>query len=228
MSKHIPILFSTPMVQAILEGRKTQTRRILKVKGCKPFTPDNSWSIEDIMRWNKDYHPYGQPGDVLWVRESFFAYGYWFRENENSRFEFRDLTLDPVLGVGSYQYMDSIPSIVHIGKNPGAIGWHKRPSIFMPKAACRIFLKVISVRVEILHDISEQDSMAEGIQQFTKDGQLFKYGIDGWDWSLMAKTAKDAVSTLWAIINGQESWDSNPWVWVDEFERCDKPENFGV
>lgn len=67
-----PILFSTQMIQAILAGQKTMTRRILKVKGCKPFIPDNSWDIDTISKWNKDYHPYGQVGDILWVRESLF------------------------------------------------------------------------------------------------------------------------------------------------------------
>lgn len=78
-----PILFSTPMVQAILEGRKTHTRRILKVKGCRPFVPDSNWTIEDIERWNKNFHSYGQSGDLLWVRESHrkILSGYIYRAN---------------------------------------------------------------------------------------------------------------------------------------------------
>ena len=138
--KFIPILFSTEMVQAILEGRKRMTRRVLKVKGCKPFIPDNSWDIATISKWNKDYHPYGKVGDILWVRESFHL----------SEFPIAD---------GKYSYKASMD-------NPNAI-YNKgiwKPSIHMPKEACRLFLQIKDIRVERLQDISEEDAKAEGIK----------------------------------------------------------------
>lgn len=222
MSKHIPILFSTEMVQAILEGRKTQTRRVVKpqlligTKWWEVYDGELNYRIVDesaIRTLTKC--PYGQPGDVLWVRE---GYTWVLLDHAHDLLEgARDHT--------QWVYKASMhPDWMEYAKEKYGYKW--TPGIHMPKSACRIFLKVISVQVERLQDISEQDAIAEGIQQFTKDGKIYKYGIDGWDWSLMPRKAKDAVSMLWAIINGQESWDYNPWVWVVEFERCEKPDNF--
>lgn len=205
MSKHIPILFSTGMVQAILEGRKTQTRRILKVKGCKPFTPDNSWSIEDIMRWNKDYHPYGQPGDVLWVRET------WQQRNETAQ----------KMGFEKFYYKSG-------WNGCNEAGW--KSSLFMPKAACRIFLKVISVRVERLQDISELDAFSEGVEHMLTEVQSSQSILHARGLPQHQYGASLAFKDLWQTIHAGKpsSWENNPWVWVVEFERCEKPENFGV
>lgn len=179
-----PILFSTEMVQAILEGRKTQTRRILKVKGCKPFIPDNSWDIDTILEWNKNYHPYGKIGDILWVRET---YSNGHTEN----------------GIHTgYRYKANNPKFKVIWK----------PSLFMPKEACRLFLKITNVRVERLKDITEMDAIFEGCMQYDKNT----------DWM----TALYGFEVLWKKINGENSWNSNPWVWVIDFERIEKPENF--
>ena len=212
--KEYPILFSTPMVQAILEGRKTQTRRVVKFPlKCKTHHLSiNDSDTPPPTEWN----PYGQSGDVLWVKETFFAYGYWFRENKESRFEFRDITLDPILGVGAYNYMDSMPRIV-LKRNPGSLGWYKRPSIFMPKAACRISLRITNVRVERLKDISEQDAKDEGAgkwKEFATFPELNK--------TIEHETHAAGFTKLWASINGEQSWNDNPWVWVIEFERVEK------
>ena len=212
MAKHIPILFSTAMVQAILEGRKTQTRRILKVKGCKPFAPDNSWTYEDIMRWNKDYHPYGQPGDVLWVREKFAP---------------------PSGNQKDDAYMYAADYLLTAVKHAKGL-W--KPSIHMPKKACRIFLKVISVRVERLQDISEQDAIAEGVKLHHRGKHYLNYDDEHYkvtQFIYNLDTAVESYKSLWRLINGRDSWnkstwDNNPWVWVVEFERCMKPENFDV
>ena len=127
------------------------------------------------------------------------------------------------------------------GKSP--CRWH--PSIHMPKEAARIWLKVTDVRVERLQEITESGAKAEGIRGYTKDGNLYKYAVtdDWWIdyhnkhkeivtgtwWQDMPRTAKDAFSYLWnSTIKKSDfdlyGWNANPWVWVIEFERCEKPE----
>lgn len=187
-----PILFSTEMVQAILAGRKTQTRR---TKGLKVVNdnPDsylfNSFSIDNKNAtfkrlegmWQGVDVPY-QSGDILWIRESF--------------------TFNPI---GKTDYLYKADSLV-----PKFIKW--KPSIHMPKEACRLFLKVTNVRAERLQDITEMEAVFEGCMQYEKDT----------DWM----TALYGFELLWKKINGESSWKSNPWVWVIDFERIEKPENF--
>lgn len=214
MSKHIPILFSTPMVQAILEGRKTQTRRVVKPQ------------LNQHLHLNRDYVaeywegelvkcPYGQPGDVLWVRETWCltqpyhpdAYYFGYKQGDHSENEAPE------------KYDFSTPDV-----------W--KPGIHMPKAACRIFLKVISVRVERLQDISEQDAIAEGIERSYSVNR--SPGIEYKNYFPLNKggegfaTASWSFESLWQTIHAGKpsSWENNPWVWVVEFERCQKPDGW--
>jgi hypothetical protein len=132
--KFIPILFSTPMVQAILDGKKTQTRRIVK-----PQPQDVTHYEDGTVVWHPNVikSPY-EVGDVLWVRETFFCTKYY---------EHTPLFKDK----GKYVYKAT----------ENFIGLHKwKPSLFMPKKACRLFLHVKNIRVELLQDISEQDAIA--------------------------------------------------------------------
>lgn len=110
-----------------------------------------------------------------------------------------------------------------------------RPSIHMPRWASRILLEVVSVRVERLNDISEGDAKAEGLAEISKDGKMFKFGIPdrdglpgtddhGWTWRDWKHSARNAFWQLWDSINGEGSWDDNPWVWVVEFKRIDQQE----
>ena len=208
-----PILFSTPMVQAILEGRKIMTRRILKLKGCKPFIPDpDQYDKASIFFWNKNYHPYGQNGDILWVREKFrLIHHYGF-------FDYK-----------LYQYADENTNAYCPIIDPDQIipmsPW--KPSIHMPQAACRIFLENTDIKVERLQDITEEDAVNEGIlkreNKITGEiGYLNPFRTD----NLKFDSAVLAFRDLWIKINGEDSWNSNPWVWVISFERCEKPENF--
>ena len=176
MRKERPILFSTDMVQAILEGRKIMTRRILKLKGyhIKPFPPDSTWTKEDIDRWTKDYCPYGQPGDILWVKET---YGF-FNASDDLPIEYR------------YKASDDKPE--------GLTGW--KSGMFMPKAAARIFLEITDIRVEQLFKITREDAISEGC------------GNEGTDYP------EGNFYALWRKINGIESYQSNPWVWVISFK----------
>lgn len=210
-----PILFSTPMVRAILDGRKTQTRRVIKTQPIRndcPIIPSEEWGFvqrKQIQESPARYEiyqswkcPYGQPGDVLWVRET------WQPSSS-----------------GVYVHFKADWADEDAGK-----GW--KPSIHMPKSAARIFLQITNVRVERLKDISDEDAKQEGIQEFTKDGVGFKYGLDGWNWSCMSgspfmcRNREFAFEELWKSINGEQSWDENPWVWVVEFKIIEKPKNF--
>lgn len=190
--KERPILFSGELVRAILDGRKTQTRRVVKPRQlhCLPHeTVDQSiddmrYSQEGLMRCC----PYGVPGDRLWVKEK-YAFG----------------------GNGVF-YGDRTDGTVRIAwNNP----------LFMPKKYARIWLEIVSVRVERLQEISPKDAMFEGIktQVHLKKIGKFRYGI-GDVWS--SKNAPDAFRQLWDSLNAKRGfgWDKNPWVWVIEFAKA--------
>ena len=218
--KNHPILFSTPMVQAILEGRKTMTRRKIKPKQ-EPFIQDESCIIElnkklgwvvkrEIntrpTRWEilqQFKCPYGKVGDVLWVRET--------------------TTQESI--TDSEPWHTIYRADVGVNYPMGTNKW--KPSIFMPKSACRIFLEITDVRVERLQDINEEDAISEGVESFyTGDPlQLWwqDYLSDPGDGVL---SAIGSFKSLWQSINGESSWTSNPFVWVVSFRIIDKPDNF--
>src|SRR5574343_959908 len=230
--KLIPMLFSTDMARANVELRKSETRRTRglyafnqvpdKWVNGKEYLDKKGRLIFPMFHRSSDGNgvpvvcPYGKPGDVMWMRETFFAYGYWFRENINCPFEFRDITLDQVLGVGKYEYMDSKPFVVHKSRNAGAIGYHKKPNMHMPLEACRFFAEIVDIRLERLHDITDNDAACEGVRsQFSQQ--------TGFSWinylvkDLSEKTARDSYITLWRPLNGYLSWHANPWVWVVKY-----------
>lgn len=196
-----PILFSTEMVHALLAGRKTQTRRIVKPQ---PPAPECSYSA--LLK----KCPYGQPGDLLWVRET------WAWDGQTS---FTDLQ-----AIGNFWYKAD-----DTGYSPAK--W--KPSIFMPKEAARIFLRITDVRVERLQDISEEDAKAEGAQPSSHRCGGFGYYEAGGDVHececqgfIENSPAIEGYKWLWESINGAGSWGANPWVWVISFERCEKPNLF--
>lgn len=219
--KERPILMSAPMVRAILDGRKTVTRRVMKPQPDGEPAPMEAWSrglagachdhnpCAEKVKAHADrlrgrvfpfcgkhgmYSPtcpYGQPGDRLWVREAF------------GHFERND-TLKP----GDTIYYRADGECVELQP------W--RPSIHMPRWASRITLEVTGVRVEKLQDISEADAIAEGIEA---EG-------DEWRDYLMPHTQccltpRSSYRTLWESIHGPGSWDANPFVWVVTFRRID-------
>ena len=205
--KERPILFSAPMVRAILDGRKTQTRRIAKVtdKDCKPgmITPLAGFVPRTIAN-HISYCPYGKTGDRLWVRETFKQYN----------------------GIISYKadgnWISDFNDIDNFNPHEN-IKWKR--SIHMPRSASRILLEITGVRVERLQDISEEDAIAEGISRVPFrpcDGwpicDGYMVGKDDGVTGLAAK-ASTAYKKLWESINGPGSWDMNPFVWVVEFRR---------
>lgn len=198
--KERPILFSGPMVRAILDGRKTQTRRVLKRQYLDP-----TWIIRPATadRFNGHTHdwwlpggtvpvaaircPYGVPGDRLWVREAFGIPDAPYEREDKSLLIYR---------------ADESPRMAELNKH----FW--RPSIFMPRWASRLTLEVLRVRVERLQEISEDDAKAEGAVGAAVE--------------TFAPSHRAAFENLWGEINGAESWKANPWVWVVEFQRTGK------
>ncbi len=213
--KERPILFSGPMVRAILEGRKTQTRRVVK--------PRHYWHMDhrdDGTQWPyfDDYVyaepdpvevlcPYGVPGDRLWVRETWRLIA-WDGDAQTVGVDY------PADGPdGEARYIETAD---HLALARRLLSRRKRPSIHMPRWASRITLQVTGVRVERVQDICDADAMAEGV-----------------DWSgLVDRTgltkggAVDTFRALWDSINAKRGygWGVNPWVWVVTFEALEVPE----
>ena len=192
--KERPILFSGPMVRAILDGTKTQTRRVAKLQPRSQA--DIGWHGRsmpfirnpDVTRRNLAC-PFGHPGDRLWVREAWKA---------NSTFN--DLPpRDLPTGVKVFYLTGS-------GYSPSSARY--RHARFMPRWASRITLEITDVRVQRLHEISEADAIAEG----TREPSLVP--VTGARFS-----ERDVFAALWQHINGSASWNANPWVWALTFQR---------
>lgn len=211
MSRVLPILFNTEMVRAILDGRKSCTRRIVKPQQfigllpdkCKNGVPEEFLKkkklmfkpycdMTDIELINTAYKAPYQPGDILYVRETWMDYA----------------------GLTMYKADCDIYRLDSL--NFAGFGW--KPSIHMPKEAARIWLKVTNVRVERLQEISAESALAEGADKYIHtDGELdenmtITSFIGIWN-STIKKSDLDSYG-----------WDASPWVWVIEFERCEKPE----
>jgi hypothetical protein len=202
MKEH-PILFSAPMVRAILEGRKTQTRRVIKpqperdcgeIYGPETYSPlvvdKNGEELPgpDIFGiYTEDWglkFPYGQPGDHLWVKETYKLAGsmYYRADGEPSR---EDLELYP--------------------------NWKWKPSIFMPRVFSRILLEIKAVEVQRLDQITIDDINGEGCPPISTDED----GSELYEW----------YSDLWDSLNKKSGfgWDKNPWIWVIRFNRIEMP-----
>lgn len=199
-SKEGPIICNGTDVRAILEGRKTQMRRVVKPQpvdlqfgpGAEPWDASTGYALRC---------PYGMPGDRLWVRETWGLF---------SDLGFCDTSLTgmqalPDLWQLAYR-VDHIDPVR--GDGPHLPFW--RPSIFMPRWASRITLEITGVKVERLQNISGPDCWAEGIDEIRSSGD--EYG------ELRGSVVED-YQALWQSIHGADSWHANPWVWVIEFRR---------
>lgn len=237
MPKEHPILFSKSMVKAILQGAKTQTRRVMK-----PQIADCNHSIFTEAEWNKnptewvikygfaycglcgngvtpkgDYSgikcPYGMVGDILWVRETFEVH---FCNDGGD-----DYTMLHYISDNSWTRLNT-------GMKAG-----KHPSIHMPRIASRILLEITHIKIERLQDISPEDACDEGIEYDNIDLDAFEGGelvadFKNYTWKDDAScedyhfptfaSCIESYRTLWQKINGKDSWNENPWVWVIEFK----------
>lgn len=234
--KERPILFSAPMSQAILEGRKTQTRRVIKDVVFSPELIECGVGKRAKYYGNEshfkrvgpiDFKPYGQPGDRLYVKETFYAYGRWIKQYSATKNRDEWFFQDMVHLEGKiYQYADNPPEKVEKKRVENVVGWYKRPSLFMPYYASRILLEITDVRVERLQDISEADAISEGVESWVEDRMKSRpthykiyYQTNPKDPDSYSSTAKVSFETLWQSINGPESWNENPFVWVITFKK---------
>lgn len=205
MRKSKPILFSSVMVKAILDGNKTQTRRVLKAS-TEFEGPYNPAYIEAHIKspgW-KEICPHGKIGDLLWVRETHYLFGHW-REVPGVRTKGgrQKWAFIP----DSAECLFEAPAGCRKGKNskdPYTPAWHKRLARFMPRAVCRTTLEITDIRVERLTDISEEDAKVEGA--YDED----YFGIE----AHKGREYRSAFCDLWCGINGIETWNNNTWVWV--------------
>lgn len=200
--RELPILFSTPMVQAILNGTKQQTRRVIKPQPLFVADPNVPFKTADADPKGIIKCPYGQPGDRLYAKEA----------------------------IKRIDWADGIPGIAYVADDepvwdmtrPCQWVWKNKslPSMYMPKNIARIWLEVTDVRVERLQDITEEDVRAEGIER----GTTYYYGephkIKGSP--KCYNTAKEAFAGLWnSLAKPDYTWNDNPYVWVIEFKKVE-------
>lgn len=195
-----PILFSGEMVRAILAGRKTQTRRVVKPQPDSVMNGAPYWNVGGLRlsdgAANPLQCPYGQPGDTLYVKETFRVWS-----KDGSLYTGRLFNVSEYLKKAFKQEAQyRATSIPDVEKG----NW--RPSIFMPPWLSRLTLKVQAVRVERLQDISEEDARAEGVSEKWLETAAGREGL------------VPVFSTLWNSLNGPGAWDANPWVWVVQFQ----------
>jgi hypothetical protein len=210
VARERPILFSAPMVRALLAGTKTQTRRVRK--------PGGNYRLDLVAPADggPSRCPYGAPGDRLWVREAWmpdppiddtWASTQWAGCREGKIAGVPERFRHP-------RFCNYAADWLH-----GPVLW--TPSIHMPRWASRIALEVTNVRVERLQDISEADAIAEGVDRFPgcrQDDDTAAFNRIGPVDNDSFPIARYAA--LWESINGPGSWEANPWVWVVEFQRC--------
>ena len=210
--KERPILFNSEMVRAVLDGRKTQTRRVVKgnwlpiVEACMRVNGKWVWhTMEyDLMT------PFGEIGDRLWVRET-------FREIEcscqSAPAELIPMRCEWGCKYGNHFIFAADPHPEYVSSGP----W--KPSIHMPRWASRILLEITDVRVQRLQDISEEDASAEGVGLCGEDG-VSGWGVPGNEPSQWPSrySRRWGFKDVWRTINGDRSWYENPWVWAITFK----------
>jgi len=244
-----PILFSAPMVRALMAGTKTQTRRIVKPQPVKSSGTHRGYPLQLMandwawphprtsgattisnrpngpLGW-EIHCPYGLPGDHLWGRET-WRYSGWtedglpwveYHADGATRLCERGISEEwskKLMGIWADL---SAPQNFELDGRAADRRW--RPAIHMPRWASRLTLEITGVRVERLQDISDEDAIAEGIERASDwhENEMWKgYQQPGTRWFLPRQAYRD----LWESINGPESWEANPWVWVVEFRRVE-------
>jgi hypothetical protein len=212
-----PLLMVPPLVRQTRAGVKTLTRRLnglevhLSLPEWKLAKEIGHYKGRDLFRFDHPVHgftsvrqcPYGQKGDIIWVRETFFDCS-----NVKNAPLFRDVE-------GSWVYLS----------DTDFIGEHKwKPNIHMPMAACRLWLEIIDSRPVRLHSITPEDAIAEGIEPFVVKGKMVGYTMYGKKPGITSPIA--SFMSLWSMINGTDSLMKNQWVWRVEFKTIEKPEGW--
>ncbi len=213
--KSTPLIMSTPMMQAYLDGRKKMTRRLngLEVINENPgeweLVEHDYWLFENIKTGKRLYIkcPFGVIGDGLWFRETHYRWGYWIKNGKTKtgrqKRKFKALSDD-------IRFLDGKPTDSLRKYTDNTVGWYKRPAIFMPKWACRAKETLTNIRLERLQDITEIDAIKEGLIQETHT----EFGATTTYW------ARNRFKRLWDKLNAKRgySWENNPWNWVLEWK----------
>ncbi|MBZ7361706.1 hypothetical protein [Klebsiella grimontii] len=203
------MIFNAEMVRAILDGRKTQTRRPVKFPvldrnlGCELAGNELAGELSAESYLNSAF---GKPGDRIWVRETFRVH--------SRATDFATLVYKASVRNSWTEQTHRVPVSVC---NKPATPEKWTPSLHMPCWASRILLEITDVRVERLNAISENDAQAEGVGKL--QGGFWQHYQPGWTQHQLS--ARGSFVTLWKSIYGEESWNSNPWVWVIEFKRIE-------
>ena len=223
-----PILFNTEMVKAILDGRKTQTRRVIKDKYFNPLISDHKWRSPV------------DPGDILWVRETWNVNN--LREKDPGEFEVGFIYAASEAPPNGFRWVKT--SEENYKKYEDGMSWHFsgwRPSIHMPKEAARIFLQVKGVHAERLQDIDEDGVCDEGAERIISSCEHMDYGVMPPEPCFNVNPCKDCIinhsypelfgkmvwdKTIKHADLPRYGWDANPLVWVFEFERTEQETPF--
>jgi len=215
MNQFNPMLFNTAMVKSIIIGAKTKTRRLVSTDlfGCdikyNVELADNNSSVHFRFNNNSEYSAgfvsRYRIGTIIWIRET-------WQETYNSKLA----KWEPIYKADDKTYIDE----------DGILKW--KPSIHMPRKYARIFLKVANIRVERLRDITDTDSIAEGIETVHN-----RYCYKNYESKRKSKhdfflSPINSFGSLWKSVYGNESWDSNAWVWVYDFEKIEVTENLKI
>jgi hypothetical protein len=225
MKEH-PILFKGEMIRAIIAGQKSQTRRAMRNQVVSPgivqlARPGYCEIVNEHGVQIPGFHcPYGQPGDQLWVREAWsveMLSAYGTKDGYHSNYALR---YKADLSEREIEVLPGEPDpYIKLYENQ-RFDW--RPSIHMPRLASRITLEITGVRVERLQDINEEDAKAEGVERTVTGDGWRRYSDDPEQESAGLTPCASAINSyqsLWSAINGDDSWNANPWVWVVEFKR---------
>ncbi|AYL42287.1 morphogenetic protein [Citrobacter freundii] len=212
-----PMIFNGGMVRAILDGRKTQTRRPIKFPfkdrnlGCELSGNELAGELSSGNYLNS---PFGKPCDRIWVRETWQA----IHEELNDDGYVDETTYSPAIPKKVDNYWHPVYAADNWCEDREQRGFPWRPAIHQPRWASRILLEITNVGVQRLQDISSGDAVREGICQLPASG---RYCINHGDqyFGGVSHCAKEVYSWLWQSIYGADSWQANPWVWVIEFKR---------
>lgn len=188
------ILFKSESIKAIIEGRKTQTRRVIKPQPIIAPTY-KELSLKDLEY--DGFKPRYQVGEIVYVKEAHYRYGHWIKNGfikaGRQKWLFKADTKE-------VRYLENRPPMVYANAIKDKTGWFKRSPLFMPQSAARYFTKFTGVRAERLQEINEEDAEAEGLD-LLQGGILCEFRL------------------LWDSINPKYPWESNPWVWVYTFRQ---------
>lgn len=230
-----PILFSAEMVRAIVPGNKTITRRVVQ-KLPRISADIHSYDLKGTAdKWPDFVYPkcpYGKPGDLLWVRENWQPLGFSTPESREYCIKF-PADGGEITGYLSESDYEKYLTMIHdeivkkfgqVDKKGNPVPYNKlnvRPGIHLWKAFARIWLQVMDVRIERLNEISNVDAKAEGIKKIDPDkvvGEKKTLYANYLDQNTATTNPIESFKSLWQSINGYDSWEANPWVWVVEFE----------